>query len=150
MKKVYKILNCSTTVHEDSYKDGEGEFVNSWNIREVSPVLELTDYNTVKELLEKLNDKYLYHRGKKDEGVKNWFIFEDPDLAKKDEIRFDTDQLVNVDNQEASDYEVEAWKKDEKDLYSAHTVLYVKAIMVEDVKYDEMLKDAQEIGLELC
>ena len=150
MKKVYKIINCFTTVHEDSYEKGEGKFVNNWDIREISPVLELTDYNTVKELLEKLNEKYLYHSSKKDEGVKNWFIFEDPDLAKKGEIRFDTDQLVDVDNQEASEYEVETWKKGEKQLYNAHTALYVKAIIVEDVKYDEMLKDAQEIGLELC
>jgi hypothetical protein len=150
MKKVYKVINCSTTVHEDSYEKGEGKFVNCWSLREVAPVIELTDYNNVKELLEAINEKYLYHRGKKDEGVKNWFIYEDPDLAKKGEIRFDTDQLVNVDNQEARDYEVEAWKKNEKELYNAHTVLYVKAIMVEDVNYDEMLKDAQEIGLELC
>lgn len=144
MKKVYKILNCFTTVHEDSYEKGEGKFVNCWSLHEVS------EYDTIKELLEKLNETYLYHRGKKDEGVKNWFIFEDPDLAKKGEIRFDTDQLVDVDNQEASDYEVEAWKKNERELYNAHTTLYVKAVMVEDVKYDEMLKDAQEIGLELC
>lgn len=144
MKKVYKILNCFTTVHEDSYETGEGKFVNCWSLKEH------TDFNTIKELLEKVNEEYLYHRSKKDEGVKNWFIFEDPDLAKKGEIRFDTDQLINVDNQEACDYEIEAWKKNEKQLYSAHTTLYVKAVMVEDVNYDEMLKDAQEIGLELC
>lgn len=148
MKKVYKILSCFTTVHEDSYENGEGKFATNWDLDKCS--MALADYTTVKELLEKVNEEYLYHRSKKDEGVKNWFIFEDPDLAKKGEIRFDTDQLINVDNQEACDYEIEAWKKNEKQLYSAHTTLYVKAVMVEDVNYDEMLKDAQEIGLELC
>lgn len=144
MKKVYKILNCFTTVHEDSYENGEGKFANCWSLHEHS------EHDTIKELLEHLNETYLYHRGKKDEGVKNWFIFEDPDLVKKGEIRFDTDQIVNVDNQEACDYEIEAWKKGERQLYSAHTTLYVKAVIEEDVKYDEMLKDAQDIGLELC
>lgn len=148
MKKVYMILNCSTTVHEDSYENGEGKFATGWELDKCSVLL--ANYDTVKELLEKVNEEYLYHSDKKNEGVKNWFIFEDPDLAKKGEIRFDTDQLVNVDGLEANDYEVEAWKKGEKQLYSAHTSLYAKAVMVEDVNYDEMLKDAQEIGLELC
>lgn len=143
MKKVYKIINCSTTVNEDSYENGEGKYVNCWSLSENfdSRIL-LKDYDSIEEILKTLNEKYLYHSGN---DVKNWYIFEDPDL--KTEIRFDTDQQVDEDNHEASEYKLELWKQDKMKLYAAHTVLYVKAIIYEEVNYDEMYKEAKNIGL---
>ena len=121
MKKVYKITHCSTTVHEDSYKDGEGAFVNCWNIREVRPTLELKDYNSIGELLAEVNEKYLYEDKTKIKGF--WGIFDDPD--RTEEIRFDCDQQVDVDNQVADEEDIKLWKKNKKKLYAAHTVLSV-------------------------
>ena len=143
MKKIYKITNCFTDVHEDSYKDGEGDFVNHWSLREVCAPVELEDFDSLSQLLAKVNEKYLYED--KDKLKNFWFIFEDPDL--KNEIRFDCDQLVDVDNQVADKDDIEQWKKGKKKLFNAHTVLYAKAIYVEETKFDEMYQDAKALGL---
>ena len=144
MKKIYKITHCNTDVHEDDYKHGEGDFVNCWSLREICPGVELTDFNSLGDLLATVNDKYLYEDKTKIKGF--WNIFEDPDL--KEEIRFDCDQQVDVDNQVADDDDIKQWKKGKKKLFNAHTVLYVKAIYVEETKYDEMYQDAKALGLE--
>lgn len=143
MKKIYKISHCHTDVHADDYKHGEGEFVNQWSLREVCAPVELEDFDSLSQLLSKVNERYLYED--KDKLKDFWFIFEDPDL--KNEIRFDCDQLVDVDNQVADADDIEQWKKGEKKLFNAHTVLYAKAIYVEETKFDEMYQDAKALGL---
>ena len=143
MKKVYKITHCSTTVHEDSYKDGEGAFANCWSLREVCAPVELEDFDSLSQLLSKVNEKYLYVD--KDRLKDFWYIFEDPDLKNK--IRFDCDLLVDVDNQVADKDDIAQWKKGKKKLFNAHTVLYAKAIYVEETKYDEIYQDAKALGL---
>ena len=57
MKKIYKITGCTTDVHEDSYKDGEGAFCNNWSIRETNAPLELKEYPSLKELLAEVGEK---------------------------------------------------------------------------------------------
>lgn len=144
MKKIYKIIHSFTDVHEDDYKHGEGDFVNCWNLREVCPTLELTDFDSLGELLAKVNEDYLYEDKTKIKGF--WNIFEDLD-NNKNEIRFDCDQLVDVDNQVADADDIKQWKKGKKKLFNAHTVLYAKAIYVEETKFDEMYQDAKALGL---
>ena len=144
MKKIYKITHSFTDVHEDDYKNGEGDFTNCWNLREVCPTLELTDFDSLGELLAKVNEDYLYEDKTKIKGF--WNIFEDLD-NNKNEIRFDCDQLVDVDNQVADKDDIELWKKGKKKLFNAHTALYVKSFYVEETKYDEMYQDAKALGL---
>lgn len=144
MKKIYKITHCNTDVHEDDYQHGEGDFVNCWSLREICPVVELTEFDSISDLLAVVNEKYLYEDKTKLKGF--WYIFEDPDL--KDEIRFDCDQQVDVDNQVADDDDIKQWKKGKKKLFAAHTVLYVKAVYIEETKYDEMYQDAKALGLD--
>ena len=74
MQKVYKITHCNTDVHEDDYKNGEGDFVNCWNVREVCPTLELTDFDSLSSLLAAVNEKYLNEDKTKLKGF--WNIFE--------------------------------------------------------------------------
>lgn len=149
MKKIYKITKCYTDVHEDSYKDGELGFCNQWNIHETNSSLELKEYASLKDLLVEVGDKYLVLPYKQDEKKieEYWFHYEDPDL--KDEIRFDNDCMVDGESMATNDHDIELWKEGKKKLYNAHTVLYVKAFMVEDVPLADMEKDVEELKIQL-
>lgn len=145
MKKIYKLTYGFTDVHEDNYQEGEGDFANCWNTREVCPALELKDYDSIGDLLAEVNEKYLYEDKTKIKGF--WNIFEDP-YRQKEEIRFDCDQQLDVDNRVADDDDIKQWKKGKKKLFAAHTVLYVKSFYVEETKFDEMYQDAKALGLD--
>ena len=56
MKKIYKISHCHTDVHVDDYQHGEGEFVNQWSLREVCAPVELEDFDSLNQLLSKVNE----------------------------------------------------------------------------------------------
>lgn len=145
MKKVYRIASLSTVVYEDDYKEGELEHVNSWYGRDVLGTAMFKDFESIADILKLLNDKYLYiYKGA--DNIKNWAIFEDPDL--KDEIRFDCDTMVDVDNNVADESDLEEWKKGEKKLYNAHSVLYVNAEYVEYASASELTEEAKKLGLE--
>ena len=146
MKKVYRIASLSTDVHEDDYKEGELEHVNGWSGHDVLGQTMFKEFDSIPDILKMLNDKYLYIY-KDADNIKNWGIFEDPDL--KDEIRFDCDTMVDVDNNVADESDLEEWKKGEKKLYNAHSVLYVKAEYVEYASADELTEEAKKLGLEM-
>ena len=146
MKKVYRIASLSTDVHEDDYKEGEQlDFVNSWTGHDVLGTAMFKDFESIADILKLLNDKYLYIY-KDADNIKNWAIFDDPDL--KDEIRFDCDTTVDVNNSVADESDLEAWKKGEKKLYNAHSVLYVNCEYVEYASADELTEEAEKLGLE--
>lgn len=145
MKKVYRITSLSTDVHVDDYKDGELEFVNSWTGKDVLGTAMFNDFESIADILKLLNDKYLYI-WKDADNINNWAIFEDPDL--KDEIRFDCDTMVDVNNSAADDSDLEEWKNGEKKLYNAHSVLYVKAEYVKYASASELTEEAKKLGLE--
>ena len=149
MKKIYKITGCTTDVHEDSYKDGELGFCNQWSMTDNYMGLFCKEYDSLKDLLIEVGDKYLILPYKQDEKKieEYWFHYEDPDL--KDEIRFDNDCMVDGDSLATNDHDIELWKEGKKKLYNAHTVLYVKAFMVEDVPLADMEKDVEELKLQL-
>lgn len=149
MKKIYKITGCFTDVHEDDYEQGEGAFCNNWCIRETNAPLELKEYDSLKDLLVEVGDKYLVLPYKqKAEDIKDyWFHFEDPDL--KDEIRFDNDCTVDVNNERIDDNDLKKWKQGKMKLYNAHTTLYVKAIYIRDAELEEMEKDVTDLGIDL-
>ena len=105
MKKIYRIASLSTDVHEDDYKEGELEFVNSWTGSDVLRSLMYSEFESIADILKMLNDKYLYI-WKDADNIKNWAIFDDPDL--KDEIRFDCDTMVDVDNNVADESDLKA------------------------------------------
>ena len=148
MKKIYKITGCTTDVHEDSYQEGEGKFVNCWSIREHLASLELKEFDSLKDLLMEVGEKYLILPFKQDiKKVKDyWFHFDDDGL--KDEIRFDNDCMVDVDNEEPSASDIREWKKGKKMLYNAHTVLYVKASYVKEATTAELEEDTKKLGIE--
>ena len=163
MRKVYKIVSCSTDVHEDSYKDGEQlECVNQWSIKEICRSLldmefaTLDDFSlldmefaTLDDLLEQVGYNYLelpYEQ--KSENIKEyWFRFEDDSL--KYVLRFDNDCLVDVNSHRIDKYDLASWKQGRKKLYNAHTSLYVKAEYVGSVALSEMEKDVEMLGIDV-
>lgn len=145
MKKVYRIASLSSTVHEDDYEQGELEHVNSWTGKDVLGTAMFNDFESIDTILKMLNDKYLYIY-KDADNIKNWAIFEDPDL--KDEIRFDCDTMVDIDNNVADEADLEAWKKGRKKLFNAHSVLYVKCEYIEHASNNELTEEAKKLGLE--
>ena len=145
MKKVYRIECLSTDVHEDDYEHGELEFVNSWSGPDVLHAAMYREFESIGDILKMLNSKYLYIY-KDADNIKNWAIFEDPDL--KDEIRFDCDTKVDVDNNVADESDLEAWKKGRKKLFNAHSVLYVKCEYIEYASANELNEEAKKLGLE--
>lgn len=145
MKKVYRIASLSTDVHVDDYEQGELEYVNGWSGHEVLGTAMYKEFDSIGDILKLLNDKYLYIY-KDADNIKNWGIFEDPDL--KEEIRFDCDTMVDVDNNVADESDLEAWKKGEKKLFNAHSILYIKAEYVEYAPADELTEEAKKLGLE--
>ena len=145
MKKVYKIASLSTDVHVDDYEQGELEYVNGWSGHEVLGKTMYKEFDSIGNILKLLNDKYLYIY-KDADNIKNWGIFEDPDL--KEEIRFDCDTMVDVDNNVADESDLEAWKNGEKKLFNAHSILYVKAEYVEYASINELTEEAKKLGLE--
>lgn len=145
MKKVYRIASLSTDVHVDDYEQGELEYVNGWSGHEVLGATMYKEFDSIGDILKLLNDKYLYIY-KDADNIKNWGIFEDPDL--KEEIRFDCDTMVDVDNNVADESDLEAWKKGEKKLFNAHSILYIKAEYVEYAPADELTEEAKKLGLE--
>lgn len=152
MKKIYKITGCTTDVHEESYKDGEGVLCNIWSIWSICDTnapLELKEYPSLKELLTEVGEKYLIlpYKQKAEEIEKYWFQKE-TDL--KDELRFDNDCMVDVYNRRIDDNDLAKWKNGKMKLYNAHTVLYVKAFLVEDVKLEDMEKDVKDLKIEYC
>ena len=145
MKKVYRIASLSTDVHVDDYEQGELEYVNGWSGHEVLGTAMYKEFDSIGDILKLLNDKYLYIY-KDADNIKNWGLFEDPDL--KEEIRFDCDTMVDVDNNVADESDLEAWKKGEKKLFNAHSILYIKAEYVEYAPADELTEEAKKLGLE--
>ena len=145
MKKVYRIASLSTNVHEDDYEQGELGFVNSWSGPDVLHADMYRDFDSIPDILKMLNDKYLYIH-KDADNIKNWAIFEDPDL--KDEIRFDCDTMVDIDNNVADEADLAAWKKGRKKLFNAHSVLYVKCEYTKCASADELTEEAKKLGLE--
>lgn len=146
MKKIYRIASLSTDVHEDDYKHGELEFVNGWSGKDILGTSMFKEFESIADILKMLNEKYLYI-WKDEDNIKNWAIFDDPDL--KDEIRFDCDTMVDVDNNVADEDDLKAWKKGKKKLYNAHSVLYVKCEYTKYASADELTEEAQKLGLEI-
>lgn len=145
MKKIYRIASLSTDVHEDDYKQGELDFVNSWSGPDVLRSAMYREFESIADILKLLNEKYLYIWKNADD-IKNWAIFDDSTL--KDEIRFDCDTMVDVDNNVADESDLKAWKKGKKKLFNAHSVLYVKCEYTKYASADELTEEAKKLGLE--
>lgn len=97
-------------VYEDDYEEGEGKLVNAYTVNWLkNPIVKADD------LLE-----YLYD---------NLYLSRYPqDYAIDDNGIIHTSRLEDADGSEASESEIEKWKKGEMKLYSAHYSIIVEAV----------------------
>ena len=102
--------------YEESFSSSDGEFCNSWEQKRIVKA------NNLQEALKIYFDSELYYS----------FNINDLDI-QKDNIF--TSLLVDIDNCEASDYEIEQWKKDELTLYHQHICISVE--IMQEINIEE-------------
>jgi len=97
-------------VYEDDYEEGEGKNVNSYTVDWLkNPIVKADD------LLEYLYDNVYLSRYATDYTI-------------DDDGFIHTSRLEDADGREASESEIEKWKKGEMKLYSAHYLIIVEAV----------------------
>lgn len=127
----YKILVkwCSAEVYEDSYEEGELDYVNTWNMKEYVD----KTYDSIEDLIDALSSW-----GFSDE-VKDYGFFD----GNGGEIV--SDLLTNEDGYEADKHEIEEWKNGEIKLYNARLSCGVELVETRPMTD----RDAKEFGLEI-
>jgi len=119
-------------VYEDSWDEGELDYVNSWDLNHE---LKHKTFNTVDELVEAVAKvSYCFSNNKSD------YVYIDG--------RISTDATVNENNEEPDKEEYAAWKSGELMLYVARLTL--KVTMIPAGMDHEMTKEeAERFGLEV-
>ena len=109
-------------VYEDSYEQGEGDYVNTWDL-DVRGT-----YKTFQELIDAIeNQSYCFTSDPKN------YVFLDGTIQ--------TDAIVDEDNDEPNSRQLDAWKRGEYTLYVARLVLPVEVGMASH----EMTEDEAEM-----
>lgn len=99
--RIFVPSNCYVDVVVDSYEQGEGEQVNSWNFAIAD------SFKTAQELIDDIAESsFIFSSDIND------YVFLDGSLQ--------TDATVNGDNDIPTQEELEAWKRGELELYVAH------------------------------
>lgn len=138
-KTVFTLKSCNVEVHEDNYEHGEGNFVNSWNLKEYNGLR----FKSLQAIINLVASEGIYNEDYTK--PENWM------LCGYDEdgiIRLDTDVLVNQDNYPADDNEIESWKKGEVKLYNAHYFVYVRCEYIKVVPKKDIVREAKDMGID--
>lgn len=126
-----RIDYANVEVDEDSYEEGELDYVNSWSIDS----LKGKTFDNVDELVQAINRaEWVFSADKSD------YVYIDG--------RIDTDAAVNVDNVEPSKDEYEAWKRGELMLYNAHLMVGVTMVPA-GMDHEMTPEEAESFGLEV-
>lgn len=138
---VFTLKSCNVEVHEDSYEDGEGAFVNAWDdLKEYAGV----QYRSLQKVIELIANRSIYNKDYTK--PENWLAFEYDD--KDGTLRLDTDVLVDVENRPADDSDIERWKKGEVELYNAHYSVYVRCEYTAVVPKDAIERETKDLGFD--
>lgn len=131
MQYKIRVDYATVEVSEDSYNEGELDYVNSWTIDSLVG----KTFNNVDELIKAINNaEWVFSDNKSD------YVYIDS--------RIDTDATVNVDNEEPSEYEYEAWKRGELMLYNAHLMVGVTMVPT-GLEHDMTEEEAESFGLDI-
>lgn len=137
---VFTLKSCNVEVHEDSYEDGEGAFVNAWDLKKYDGMR----FNSLQEVIDLIANRGIYNKDYTK--PENWMAFEYDD--KDGTLRLDTDVLVDVDNHPADDSDIERWKKGEVELYNAHYYVYVRCEYTAVVPKDAIERETKDLGFD--
>lgn len=105
-------VTTSHTVYIDSYKQGEGKHVNFYTLK--SEVITHTIQEAIQEHFN--NTVYLP------------FDYSKCDADEANEAIF-WSNLVDENNEEPSKYDIEKWKKEEKELYSNNSYITIHELI---------------------
>ena len=113
MKKF--IISSTHEVYKDDYNDGETDYVNGYSLKS-----KIINSETTKEAIQKYFEDELYYKFNVDYA----YIDHEEDIdASKNTLNYSV--LVDNENSEASEEEIELWKKDKLELYANNIFLTV-------------------------
>ena len=116
MKKQFKVTTYHT-VFIDSYERGEGKQVNCYDIESTQRT------ETIREAIENHFNNTIYLP----------FKFEHAETNEDKTVLY-WSNLVDENNEEPSKYDIEKWKKEEKELYSNNIEITISEIV--PLKFD--------------
>lgn len=125
----YRIDYATVEVYEDSYEHGEGEYIQTIDLYHLEGT-----YDTMEEVLEAITNTGFGFSSRPFD-----YIYIDG--------RIDTDSTVDVYNNEATEGELEEWKRGELKLYNAHLMC---AISVVSDEHELTENEADTLGFEIC
>lgn len=109
-------------IHVDDFKEGEGEYIQSFNLRLNG------EYNSIDSLIKDICDEF----GERECSLGNFVFYEE-------QSAIGTNFLVNDDNWVADEMEIEAWKNGSETLYIADVYVPVQvATKSRDMTYDDV------------
>lgn len=111
----YIVKYAEVEVCEDLYDEGEGNYVNSWEIQELNG----REYEDIRDLLDDIAE------------YSDIFTSDMDDYVYIDG-RIDTDATVDVDNNIPNAAQIQMWRNGEEKLYVAHLCC---GISVKETKY---------------
>lgn len=101
------IIKTSHEIEKDSYTDGLLNYVNSYNLKHEIKA------NNAREAIQKYFDEYLYYTF----DFKSAYILHEEEKGEATNILF-YDVLVDEENDQATENQIELWKKDKLTLYN--------------------------------
>ena len=132
MQYKIRVDYAEVDVHENSWEEGELDYVNSWDL---NYELEDKTFDTVDELIKTVSDVTFCFPNDK-----NYYCYIDG--------RIDGDVTVNEDNEEPSNEELEAWKRGELMLYNAHLRIGVTMVPT-GMEHKMTEEEAENFGLQI-
>lgn len=128
MAKTFRVKYAEVEVYEDNYENGEGEYVNGWNLS-----IKGKTFKSLSEIVDAVsNEEYIFSDDKK-----NW-IYMDGRLL--------TDALVDVNNEEPDEADIQMWRNGDLELFVARLDI---AVEVYDEAHDLTEEEAEEEGFEI-
>jgi hypothetical protein len=117
MKKF--IISSTHEIFKDSYTDGQTEYVNGYSLKS-----KIINSETTREAIQKYFEDELYYKFNFDYA----YIDHKEDIdASKNTLHYSV--LVDNDNNEASETEIELWKKGKLELYANNIFLTINELI---------------------
>ena len=124
-----KCYDCHST--EDDFKNGEGEAGASWDSHDTQFENAPEGYASIEDALRAVCENECYKFVKE-----NWIAF-GKDYG--DEFnRFDGDVMVDEANSQATEFQLEKWKKGEQKLWNCHIHVYLEIHTMREFTRDDL------------
>jgi len=121
----YIITHATVDVHKDSYSDGEGKWVNEYDLIRDAHIK--TRFKSLKDLIKEL--------------ASQGFPSKVSDYGIMDDNSIHSDFLGDENNYPVSenDPDYKAWENDKKILYNNHLYMKVEVVRARELSYEEGL-----------